>query len=173
MFDKLTGKIIQGPTSLFGFEGMSDFFKSLFGVQYSLLVTPASIVGGVSYFITKYVWDSPEAMYTLWALMLADWITGIAKSVKVKKFDVTRVFRIPIYFVATAFLIGISWNMERANSLFGFLPNMVFIGFCSVYFISIVQNLAYLELLPKELAVLIEKRASLRSLFKKNENNTN
>lgn len=168
MFDKITGKTTSAA-GLFGFESMTDFVKSLFGVQYSLLVTPASVIGGVSYFITKYVWDSPEAIYTLWALMVADWITGIAKSVRMNRFDVARIFRIPIYFIATSFLIGISWNMEKSNALFGFLPGMVFIGFCSVYFISVVQNLVYLNLLPKELASLIERRASLKSLLKRNE----
>jgi hypothetical protein len=170
MFDKLTGKAAGtiGVTKFLGFESVSDFIKSLFGVQYALVVTPASIIGGVSYFITKYIWDSPEAIYTLCALMVADWITGIAKSVKMRKFDVSRVVRIPVYFIVTHFLIGISWNMAKGNALFGFLPGMVFIGFCSVYFVSIVQNLVYLNLLPKELAVLIEKKASLKSIFKKN-----
>ena len=173
MLDKITGKAAGasaiGITKFLGFESVGDFVKSLLGTQYIVLVTPASIIGGMSYFITKYIWDSPEAIYTLIALMVADWVTGIAKSISNNTFEAMRIFRIPIYFIVTHFLIGISWNMAKGNTLFGFLPGVVFIGFCSVYFISVIQNLVVLKLLPKELANLIEKRASLKAIFGKKD----
>ncbi len=74
----------------------------------------------------------------LWLLMLIDWITGIIKSIKAKSFVSYKLYRMPIYFVATTLVLSLSWWMSKQSILFTFLPGLVIGGFYSTYFISLL-----------------------------------
>jgi phage-related holin len=134
-----------------GFASLVDFTDSLFRFKDWSVTSLAAIVGGLTTFITGFIWDSPSAVWTLWALMAADWISGIYKSMKKKEFVSYRLFRMPLYFIATSFLLAISWWMAKGSFVFGILPGLVMAGFYSVYFISLLENLGEIGLLPKTL----------------------
>lgn len=156
-----------------GFYSLSDFANSLFRFSDWSLNAFAALIGVLTTFITGYMWDSPEAVWTLWTLMAADWITGIFKSCKNKSFISYKLFRMPLYFVATSFLLSISWWMAKGSLIFGLLPGLVMAGFYSVYFISLLENLGEIGLLPKTLIKVLKDKFGLKVIvdkyFKKEE----
>ena len=150
-----------------GFYSFSDFVSSLFRFSDWSLNAFAALIGVLTTFITGYMWDSPSAVWTLWSLMSADWATGIFKSWKNKSFVSYKLFRMPLYFVATSFIISISWWMAKGSMLFGLLPGLVMAGFYSVYFISILENLGEIGLLPKTLVKVLKERFGLKVIVDK------
>jgi phage-related holin len=161
----------NGPSSnnksFLGFESMSDFIGSLFRFKYWSLNSSIAFVGALTTFITGYMWDTASAVYTLWALMGADWLTGIFKSMKKGVFNSYRFWRMPIYFVATSFILSISWWISKSSTLFFFLPSIVMAGFYGVYLTSLLENCGELELLPKSLVRLLNSKFGLQALIKK------
>lgn len=153
--------------NFFGFFSAKDFLTSLTGAKTYLFNSYAAIFAALTSFITSYIWDSPQAVYTLWILMCGDWITGIYKSFKNKSFVSYKVYRMPLYFFATSFVLSMSWNLAKHNWVFVPLPGMVYGGFCSVYFFSLLENLGELGYLPKSLVSLLQQRFGLKVLFDK------
>lgn len=157
-----------------GFYSISDFLNSLFRVYDWSTNSFIALIGALTTFITGYMWDTPEAVYTLWILMTADWITGIYKSAKKKEFVSYKLFRMPLYFVATSFVLAISWWIAKGSIVFSLLPGLVMAGFYSVYFISLLENLGEIGLLPKTLVSVLKKRFGLKVIvdkyFNKEEN---
>jgi len=154
-----------------GFTSFVDFFESMFRLKHWSINATFAFAGLMTSFITGYVWDTASAVWTLWALMLADWITGIWKSMKNKNFNSYKLFRMPLYFLATSFLLSISWWMGKGSSLFFFLPSITMAGFYSVYFTSLLENIGELGFLPKTLVSLLRKRFGLKTLVEKYSSN--
>lgn len=158
-----------------GFYSLGDFANSLFRLSDWSLNAFAALIGILTTFITGFMWDSPSAVWTLWALMSADWATGIFKSWKNKSFVSYKLFRMPLYFVATSFILSISWWMAKGSIIFGLLPGLVMAGFYSVYFISLLENLGEIGLLPKTLVKVLKEKFGLKVIvdkyFKKEEEN--
>ena len=125
------------------------------------------MIVSVTSFISGYIWDEPSAVWTLWVLMLGDWVTGIAKSCVNKEFVSYRIFRMPLYFIATSFALSISWWMAKSSGLFFLLPSLVYGGFLAVYFTSLLENLGELGLLPEALVVVLKNRFGLKSIISK------
>ena len=148
-----------------GFSGVNDLTDSLFKPKDWDVNAMGAAIASVTTFISGYVWDSPPAIYALWALMLMDWITGIWKSCKSMEFVSYKLFRMPLYFIVTSFLLSISWWMSKESMIFYALPSMVYGGFMSVYLLSLLENLCELELLPKPLADAVTKRFGLKSVI--------
>ena len=86
---------------LFGFVSVGDFLTSLFGLSSIKINTVFAILTAISAFISNYMWDTPQALYVLWLLMLCDFITGVIKSVKNKNFSSWRMPRMLVQLVAT------------------------------------------------------------------------
>jgi hypothetical protein len=76
----------------------------------------------------------------------------------------------PLYFVATSYLLHISWGMAKGNILFTLLPGLVIGGFYSVYFISLLENLGEIGVLPKGLVVVLKSKFGLQKLINKGKN---
>lgn len=159
----------EATAGFLGFESPLDFLSSLFGIKNALINGVIAMIAGIASFTSTYIWDDVTAVYTLWALMAADWITGIAKGVYTKRFVSYKIWRMPIYFVATSFVLSISWWMSKGNLVFSLLPGLVIGGFYSVYFISMLENLGELNLLPKTLVKLLKNRFGLKALFRAEE----
>lgn len=153
--------------SFFGFTSLSDFGMSLFGLKTAYINLISGIVFSVSSFIIGWVYNDPSAIYTLWVLMAADWGTGIVKSCKKKTFTSSRLFRMPLYFLATTFVISISWNIANSHILFSLVPSFILGGFYSVYLVSLIENLGELNLLPKGLVKVLKTRFGLKKLVEK------
>lgn len=158
---------VEATTGFLGFESLHDFFTSLVGAKHFIINLLGAFIGAVTSFILDYMWDSQSAVYTLWILMLADWVTGIAKGCIKKRFVSFKIFRMPLYFIATSFLISISWWMAKGNGLFIFLPGLVMGGFYAVYFTSILENMGEVGLLPKSLVKVLRNKFGLKTIVKK------
>ena len=156
--------------SFFGFSSINDFLTSLFGLKWFNLTMWPSFIFALGGIITGCIYESAETVYILWLLMLIDWITGIIKSIKTKSFVSYKLYRMPIYFVATTLVLSLSWWMSKQSILFTFLPGLVIGGFYSVFFISLLENLGDLEWLPKPIIGVLKNRFGLKSIVDKFDN---
>lgn len=161
----------EATTGFIGFSSPGDFLDSLVGIKSWMLNACIAIGASMTSFITSYIWDDPKAVWTLWSLMVADWVTGIAKGVVTKKFVSFKIWRMPLYFVATSYILHISWYMAKGNIVYTMLPGLVIGGFYSVYFVSLIENLGALGLLPRSLATLFKNKFGLKKLFDKDKEN--
>jgi hypothetical protein len=162
----------EATSGFIGFSSPLDFFYSLVGVKSWTINASAAFIAGLTSFITNYIWDDPTAVYTLWSLMFADWISGIAKGVINKRFVSFKIWRMPLYFVATSYILHISWYMAKSNGIYYYLPAVVMGGFYSVYFISLLENLGDINVLPKSLVRVLKSRFGFKKLIEKSENET-
>jgi phage-related holin len=161
---------MEKTTNFLGFHSISDFCSSQFRFDDWSFNGLVAFFGVITSFITGFVWDSPEAVWTLWVLMGVDWLTGIIKSVRNKEFISYKLFRMPLYFVVTSFVLGISWWMSKGSPIFFILPGLVMAGFYSVYFISLLENLGEIGLLPKGLVNVLKSRFGLKVIVDKYTN---
>jgi len=155
------------PKHFLGFYSLTDFIESLIRIKDWSFTSTIALIGVLTTFIGSYMWDDPAAVWTLWSLMIADWITGIWKSMKKKEFVSYKLFRMPLFFVATSFILSISWWMAKASMIFMPLPAMVMCGFLSVNLVSLLENLGELNLLPKTLVTLLSKKFGIKVLYEK------
>jgi phage-related holin len=159
----------EATSGFIGFASPGDFFDSLIGTKTWMLNASVAFVAGLTSFVTQYIWNDPAAVFTLWSLMGADWITGITKGIVTKRFVSFKIWRMPLYFVATAYILHISWNMAKGNIVYTWLPGLVIGGFYSVYFVSLLENLGAIGMLPKPLVRLLKSKFGLKKLFDKDE----
>ena len=160
----------EATTGFLGFAGVDDFFASLLGVKNWTINATVALLGAITTFITGYIFNDPTAIWTLWILMGADWATGIVKGAVNKRFVSYKLWRMPLYYVATSFVISISWWMSKSSAIFSILPSIVVTGFYSVYFVSMLENLGEIGLLPKTIVNLLKKRFGLKKLMEREEN---
>jgi phage-related holin len=155
----------DATTGFLGFSSVKDFSYSFVGAKSWIMNTALAVVGSVTTFIANYMWDDPKAVWLLWALMGADWATGIIKSKIKKRFVSYKLWRMPLYFVATAVVISLSWWLSKMYLVFHPLPAIVMCGFYSVYFISLLENLGESGFLPKPIVKLLKSKFGLKKLF--------
>lgn len=158
---------MDNRNNFLGFYSLNDFLQSLLGLKNWITNVAIGLLGATSTFITGYIWDTPSAIYFLWILMFFDWVTGIWKSMRKKEFVSYKLFRMPLFYVATSIVISFSWWMEKGSIIFYLLPGFVLASFYSVYFVSLLENLGELELLPKPLVVVLKKKFGLKVLAEK------
>jgi phage-related holin len=163
----------EASTGFIGFTSPLDFLYSFIGAKTWFINLTVGFCAALTTFISNYIWDDPAAVFTLWSLMIADWVTGIAKSVVNKRFVSFKIWRMPLYFVATSYLLHISWGMAKGNILFTLLPGLVIGGFYSVYFISLLENLGEIGVLPKGLVTALKSKFGLQKLINKDKNKEN
>lgn len=73
----------------------------------------------------------------------------------------------PLFFVATSFVLSMSWWMAKTSLMFIPLPAIVYGFFMSVYFVSLVENLGELGLLPKAMVSILRTRFGLKALIRR------
>lgn len=157
----------DAQTGFLGFESAKDFWESFLGFKHWIINIIAGAIGGMTTFITDYVWDDANAVWTLWILMGADWLTGIIKGMINKRFVSYKLFRMPLYYLATSFVLSMAWNMAKGNILFVPLPGIVMAGFYAVYFTSMLENLGEIGLLPKALVKVLKAKFGLKKVVDK------
>jgi len=161
----------EASTGFIGFTSPLDFINSLVGIKSWVINSIFAVIGATTTFITDYMFNDPNAVWTLWILMFGDWTTGIIKSIIKKRFVSFKIWRMPLYFVATSFVLSISWNMAKGNILFYLLPGIVMSGFYAVYFVSLLENLGEIGLMPKQLAKVLKSKFGLKKLIEKDFSN--
>ena len=151
-----------------GFIGVGDFTSHLFGIKYGVIHTlVVAIITGMTSFLGEYVWAEPFAVYTMWCLMGVDFATGIAKGIKFKTFVSYKLWRMPIYFIVTTMMLSISFWMAASTAVFTPLPTIVLSGFMSVYFVSLLENLGELDLLPQKMINMLKNKFGFEVLKEK------
>lgn len=151
---------------IMGFTKVGEFLTSFLGLDHIGWSSIAALCASVTTFITGYIWDSPSAIYTLWTLMFVDWITGIMAAIQTKTFTSTRMPRMVLYFFLTSVILGLSWNLSKSSWVFYPLPAIIFGGFCSVYFISLLENSTKLGVIPAKLRDILVERFGLLNATK-------
>jgi hypothetical protein len=73
----------------------------------------------------------------------------------------------PIYFVATTLVLSLSFWMSVSTVVFALLPTIVISGFMSVFFISILENLGEIGVLPKVMVELLKSKFGMKALIEK------
>jgi phage-related holin len=155
----------EATSGFIGFSCPGDFLNSFIGFKTWMFNSCIAFSAALTSFVTSYIWDDPKAIFTLWSLMLTDWITGIAKAIVNKRFVSFKIWRMPLYFVATAYILHISWNMAKGNVVYTWLPGLVIGVFYSVYFVSLLENFGAIGMLPKPIVKLLKAKFGLRKLF--------
>ena len=148
-----------------GFTSLSDFITSQFGTTSGLIHTTTVTFAAITTFITGFVWEDPNVIYTLWILMVVDYASGITKAIVGKRFVSFRLWRMPIYFFVTTTILSLGFWMAKATVIFALLPSILIAGFMSIYFISILENLGELKLLPKPLIGLLKNKFGMQALI--------
>lgn len=158
-----------------GYTSITDFFCSIFGLSYIKAVSFAGILTALTSIITNYIYDTPIAIYTLWALYSFDFVTGFMCAWKQGTISSAKLPRMIINLFFMTCLISISWWM--ANSLWAFqpLPGFIIGVAYSTLFISLLENLSKMNVLPKTVHEYILKHFSIHKIAKKlskNEENS-
>ncbi len=151
----------------FGFNDQQDLITSIIGLKSLIFNFFIAFIAAMSTFITGYMYDTPTAIYTLQFLMLVDQITGMAVAIKEKNFESRKVARMILFFLTVSLSIGIAFNLAKANIIFYFLPSLLYGGFASTYFISLLENFAKLGYMPDALYQFIKEKLGLKALFDK------
>jgi len=158
---------------LFGFVSVGDFLTSLFGLSSIKINTVFAILTAISAFISNYMWDTPQALYVLWLLMLCDFITGVIKSVKNKNFSSWRMPRMLVQLVATTILLAFAFNIAKHSIFFAIIPSILIGGFYGTYIVSLMENMSEIGWLNPSITSLIKKRFGIKALEKRVINNDN
>lgn len=153
--------------TIMGFSSFSDFAATLLGTSHIKINFFVGFIAATTSLITGFIYDSEIAVYTLWALYLADFASGVAAAWYKNTLRSSRLPRIIVNIVAMTMLLSISWWMAKSSQLFFFLPGLVIGGAYTTLFISLIENLSILEILPAGLERLIKKKFGLGALEKK------
>jgi hypothetical protein len=137
--------------TLFGFGSFHDFGSTIIGSKYLEFVLLSATLGGVTSFIENFVYPNSRAVYTLIGLILMDAFTGIYRAVKEKTFSSERLPRILLVLLSYLGLLSLSFNLAKDQTSFSWVPQFLLFGLSTTLFISIIENLSALNLIPKNL----------------------
>ncbi len=178
----------NGEKTMFGYKSLDDLMNTILGLKSVAVNTWLSFIFLFTTFITSYIWDDAQAVYTLLALMIGDWILGVSLSIKAsflllykkgsltmdelnllgkRRFSSTRFPRIFVAIPISLFMLSISWNLAQSNALYTFLPPFIYGGLTGTYLVSLIENVAEFGLIPKELVVTLKDRLNPVKWFKK------
>lgn len=155
--EKVIMKHQEGNESFFGFDNIKDYCCTLFTSNNTPFISFISFIGALNGFITKYIYNTPEAVYALLTLILFDTFTGSLRAIKTGNFTSKRFARFLLILFSYMLLLAVSFNLAKATVLFIWLPSFLFFGFSSVLLISILENLSELKIIPKKFVDKIKK----------------
>ncbi len=165
--------------TFFGYTSLEDFANTLLGVKSIALNAWLSFIFAFTTFITAYIWDTAESVYTLMALMIGDWVLGVWLALRAsyylrfkkdtltlaqisqlskRRFTSTRAPRIFVSIAISLFLLSISWHLAKSNVLYTFLPAFIYGGVAGTYFVSLIENVAEFGLLSKDIVAALKEK---------------
>lgn len=160
---------------IFGFTSWKQFFKIATGVQYKNLAILDIAVAlqlallSMVHFIDTWVWSPPYSLIVYFVLLGADFLSGVAVGMKVKKegFLTAKGQRIFIIFPAHLIILGVLFNAGRINAdlgiqqigdgVFTFGARAFYFYVMGINLISFAKNLALLGMLPPQAAEFLAK----------------
>ena len=151
-------------STFFGYTSVIDFCHSFFGYKSIKLNLFIASLAGFHSAITGYIYDDHLAIYTLCILYGFDFITGVGAAWYTHTISSAKLPRILFNIIMMTLLISMSWWIAKGNQLFIYLPGIIIGGAYSTLFISLLENLSKLEVLPKGLQKVIQKRFGLSAV---------
>jgi len=160
---------------MFGFNSWKQFFKITTGLQYrnlalldAIFAFQLALISMVS-FINEWVWSPAYTLAIYFILLGADFLSGVAVGMKIKKegFLTAKGQRIFIIFPAHLIILGVLFNAGRINTDIGIkdIPEGLFTGAARGFYfyvmginlLSFAKNLALLGLMPPKAAEFLAK----------------
>lgn len=159
-------------------------------IKMSLFSLVAGLTGSITTLITGYIWDSAPAVYTLIWLMVGDWILGMWIAIQCsyrlhayketlnpkkraeytkRKFSIAKFFAIIFSLVFGLWILAISWNLSKSNSIYAFLPGFVYFAFTGAYVLSTYRKATYLGFFSKDFLEILEEKLHIRNLVGKSK----
>ena len=126
---------------IFGYKDLHDILTTLFSKNVSTQLLSAIWVWLIS--LAGFIYDSKELVLALLLLMLADWITGVWKSVRVGTFNSYTFQRMLLNIPLKFGLIAFAYQISLHSWIFDFLqiPSILMTGFLITEFVSLVENI--------------------------------
>lgn len=153
--------------TIMGFESLADFATTFFGLAHFKTNLVVIGIAATTSFITGYIYDDHIAVYVLWALYMADFFSGIAAALYTGTLRSARLPRILVNIVGMTMLLSMTWWMAKGSEIFYLLPALVVGGAYSTLFISLIENLSKLEILPPGIQRIVQRRFGLGGIEKK------
>jgi len=160
-------KIIDIPSTHIGYENIDGLFATIFGMKIKLLALSAFAIGGAVGFIEKWIWKEPEAIIILLIIVGIDLVTGIIKGIVLKDFKSKKLIRTAGKIFTYMVMLFISYNIDKyVPFVFSWLPMAMLSVFYATETWSVIENLAHLGLLNKDLVDLLKKKLNLNNYIK-------
>ena len=154
---------MKNNTTILGYDNLNDFACTNFGIQSVKSNIILSIIGGISSFISSYIYDDVKAVYFLIFLLFCDFVSGVCRAALLNKFSSARMPRIAATAIIYCGLLSLSWHIAKYAPIFEFLSGGIYAVFIGTLFKSLIENLKDLGLLPKQVY------DSIINLFKKSK----
>ncbi len=178
----------NSDNTILGYTSLNDFFTTFFGLKTILLNSFFAFIAWLTAFINHYVWDSSDAVYALFSLMLFDWVLGVSLAIRAtfvlskfrekltpekiieyekRRFSSSKFPRIFVTIPVAFWLLSVAWNLSKAHTIFIPLPSIVYGGFAGAYVVSLWENLTEMGFFSKEVLILVKEKLDITKYFKK------
>lgn len=140
-------KKMKDNTTTLGYENLADFMQTNFAtntVKQNLFLT---FFGGLSSFITTYIYNDAYSVYLLAILLFCDFFSGVCRAALLNKFSSARMPRIAATAIIYFGLLSLSWHISKSSPIYSFLPGAIYAVFVGTLFKSLVENTK--DILPK------------------------
>lgn len=141
---------MKDNTTLLGYENLNDFIQTNFGIHSAKQNIILTIFGGLSSFISNYIYNDVNAVYFLLLLLLLDFVSGVWRAIVLKKFTSARMPRIVATAIIYCGLLSVSWHIAKFAPVYSFLPGAIYAVFAGTLFKSLIENIKDLKLLSKD-----------------------
>lgn len=157
--------MVKDNNLMCGYISFADLFKSAFGTEHMHTNLIMAFIGGVTTFITSYIYDDAQAIYVLIGMIAFDSLTGILKALKHNTFSSAKLPRILVIMLLYICLLSLGWNLAKVNDLFSWIPGTLYFGFITTLTISIIENLHALNVISDNVYNYIRKKMRLLQEF--------
>ena len=157
--------MIKDNNLMLGYCSFGDLFDSAFGLNHKMTNLLLASIGGITAFITSYIYDDPQAIYVLMGMVAFDSVTGIMKALRNGTFSSAKLPRILVIMVTYISLLSLGWNLAKVNDMFTWVPGCLYFGFVTTLCISIIENLHELNIISDNVYGYIKNKMSIIQEF--------
>lgn len=133
---------------LFGFTSYKDFFVTLFGLK---TVVANTVVGALTTLIAFVAHNNLENVFTvkvIYGLIMVDWVLGTINAIRKRRFTSFKVFRAFLMIFLLSIILYFSWSLSSISVIFFGVPTFIIGGICVSYFVSLLEHIVDMNLLP-------------------------
>jgi len=148
--------MIKNNNLMLGYHSFEDLFNSAFGLNHKVTNLLLASIGGITAFITSYIYDDPQAIYVLIGMVAFDSLTGIMRALKQGIFSSVKLPRILVIMITYISLLSLGWNLAKVNDIFTWVPGCLYFGFVTTLCISIIENLHALNIISDNVLLILK-----------------